>query len=96
VVRAVAHMATLVEYGLPLLRLGGILVAQKGARAEEEVESALPAIELVGGRLRGVRTIFLPGISDPRHLVVVEKVAPTPHKYPRRTGMPGKRPLGLR
>lgn len=95
VVRAVAHMATLVEYGLPLLRLGGMLVAQKGAGVEEEVESARPAIELVGGRLRDVQVVLLPGLGDPRHLVVVEKVAPTPHEYPRRTGMPGKRPLGL-
>jgi 16S rRNA (guanine527-N7)-methyltransferase len=93
--RAVAQMATLAEYGLPLVRLGGILLAQKGTQIEGEVESALPAIELVGGRLREVQTVFLPGLSDPRHLVVVEKVAPTPNKYPRRTGMPGKRPLGL-
>lgn len=93
--RAVAHVATLAEYALPLLRLGGILVAQKGAEIDEEVESALAAIEVVGGRLREVQTVFVPGISDPRHLVVVEKAATTPHKFPRRTGMPGKRPLGL-
>jgi 16S rRNA (guanine527-N7)-methyltransferase len=93
--RAVGHLATLVEYGLPLLRMGGILVAQKGAQIEKEVESALPAIELVGGRLREVQPVSLPGLSHPRHLVVVEKAGPTPHKYPRRPGMPGKRPLGL-
>jgi 16S rRNA (guanine527-N7)-methyltransferase len=75
--------------------MGGILVAQKGAQIDEEVESALAAIELVGGRLREVHPVSLPGLTHPRHLVVVEKAAPTPYKYPRRTGIPGKRPLGL-
>jgi 16S rRNA (guanine527-N7)-methyltransferase len=91
--RAVAQMAVLVEYALPLLRVGGLFVAQKGADIGEEVESAQPAIKLLGGRLRGLEPVRLPGLVDRRHLVVVEKVAPTPERYPRRPGIPPKRPL---
>jgi 16S rRNA (guanine527-N7)-methyltransferase len=91
--RAVAQMAVLVEYALPLVRVGGIFVAQKGAEVREEVESGLPAMKLLGGRLRELRRVDLPGLDDPRHLVVVEKVASTPDRYPRRPGIPTKRPL---
>jgi 16S rRNA (guanine527-N7)-methyltransferase len=91
--RAVAQMAVLVEYALPLLRVGGIFVAQKGAEVGEEVEAALRAMKLLGGRLRELRRVDLPGLDDPRHLVVVEKVASTPDRYPRRPGIPTKRPL---
>jgi len=91
--RAVAQMAVLVEYALPLVRVGGIFVAQKGAEVGEEVESALPAMRLLGGRLQVLRRVSLPGLDDPRHLVVVEKVASTPDRYPRRPGIPTKRPL---
>jgi 16S rRNA (guanine527-N7)-methyltransferase len=91
--RAVAQMAVLVEYALPLVRVGGIFVAQKGAEVGEEVESALPAMKVLGGRLRELRAVNLPGLDDPRHLVVVEKVASTPDRYPRRPGIAKKRPL---
>jgi 16S rRNA (guanine527-N7)-methyltransferase len=91
--RAVAQMAVLVEYALPLLRLGGVFVAQKGAEVGEEVEAALPAMKLLGGRLQGLQVVNLPGLDDPRHLVVVEKVCSTPERYPRRPGIPTKRPL---
>jgi 16S rRNA (guanine527-N7)-methyltransferase len=91
--RAVAQMAVLVEYALPLLRVGGLFVAQKGAEVGEEVEFALPAMKLLGGRLQELRSVNLPGVDDPRQLVVVEKVASTPDRYPRRPGIPSKRPL---
>jgi 16S rRNA (guanine527-N7)-methyltransferase len=91
--RAVAHMSVLVEYALPLVQVGGIFVAQKGADIEDEMESASTAIELLGGELREIRTVRLPGSETPRHLVVVQKLAPTEAKYPRRPGIPAKRPL---
>jgi 16S rRNA (guanine527-N7)-methyltransferase len=93
VARAVAQMAVLVEYALPLLRVGGIFVAQKGAEVREEVEAAQPAMRLMGGRLRELAVVSLPGLSHPRHLVVVEKIACTPDRYPRRPGIATKRPL---
>jgi 16S rRNA (guanine527-N7)-methyltransferase len=93
VARAVATMATLAEYCLPLVRPGGLLVAQKGREVEEEVSAAGPALQILGGRLREVRPVQLPGLESPRHLVVVEKVQPTPERFPRRPGLPAKRPL---
>ncbi|HID86934.1 MAG TPA: 16S rRNA (guanine(527)-N(7))-methyltransferase RsmG [Anaerolineae bacterium] len=91
--RAVAELPVLVEYALPLCRVGGLFVAQKGARIEEEVEGARGAMEILGGRLKGVRALRLPTLDGPRHLVIMEKIAPTPERYPRRPGIPAKRPL---
>jgi 16S rRNA (guanine527-N7)-methyltransferase len=91
--RAVADLAVLVEYCLPLCRKGGCVIAQKGAQVEQELQAAQAAIHLLGGELRAVKTIQLPGLKETRSLVLLEKVAPTPAKYPRRPGIPGKRPL---
>jgi 16S rRNA (guanine527-N7)-methyltransferase len=91
--RAVAELRTLVEYVLPFLRSGGILAASKGADAAEESERAAHAISALGGQLRELIPIRLPTLNEPRYLVVVEKVTPTPDKYPRRAGMPEKKPL---
>jgi 16S rRNA (guanine527-N7)-methyltransferase len=91
--RAVASMAVLVEYALPLLRVGGVFVAQKGREVWQEVEAARGAMAILGGELREVRVVDVPGLDAPRSLVVVTKVNPTPEKYPRRPGIPAKRPL---
>lgn len=91
--RAVAPLRVLAEYTLPLLHLGGLLVAHKGREAAEEVAAAQAACTVLGGEVREVRPVMLPGMEGPRHLVVVEKVRPTPERYPRRPGMPAKRPL---
>ncbi len=91
--RAVADLNVLVEYCLPLCRKGGCFIAQKGAEIEQEVKNAEAATTLLGGRLRDIRALRLPGLKDPRSLVLVDKVGETPAKYPRRPGMPGKRPL---
>lgn len=92
--RAVAELPVLAEYALPFCRVGGWLVAQKGEAGAAEAWSAEAAIKLLGGELRRVLHVELPGLPEDRSLVVVEKVGPTPEKYPRRPGMPGKRPLG--
>jgi 16S rRNA (guanine527-N7)-methyltransferase len=91
--RAVGHLAVLLEYALPLLTIGGVFVAQKGEKIEGEVETAQGAMEILGGRVKEVRAVQLPGLEASRYLVVVEKVVPTPQKYPRRVGIPVKRPL---
>jgi 16S rRNA (guanine527-N7)-methyltransferase len=96
--RAVARMATLLEYCLPLCRVGGRVIAQKGDDAAAEVEADAAAIPILGGRLVAVKA--LPAALDPlaeiadHYLVVVDKAARTPEGYPRRPGMPAKRPLG--
>jgi len=91
--RAVATLPVLLEYALPLCRMGGIFLAQKGPDIKEELETSQLALRVLGGRLREVRGLELPRSMGGRNLVVVEKVASTPEKYPRRPGVPAKRPL---
>jgi 16S rRNA (guanine527-N7)-methyltransferase len=93
VARAVAAMPTLVEYLLPLCRRGGYCLAQKGEDAVAETASAEVAIRLLGGSLSVLVPVELPGLAETRHLVIIKKVASTPDRYPRRPGMPAKRPL---
>jgi 16S rRNA (guanine527-N7)-methyltransferase len=92
--RAVAEMPVVVEYTLPFCQVGGWVVAQKGEAGAAEAWSADQAIKLLGGELRRVIHVELPGLPEDRSLVVIEKVSPTPQAYPRRPGMPSKRPLG--
>jgi 16S rRNA (guanine527-N7)-methyltransferase len=91
--RAVADMSVLAEYCLPLCRRGGCVIAQKGADTQSELAGALPAIQLLGGQVREVKAVALPGLKDRRALVLIDKVHQTPLAYPRRPGMPAKRPL---
>jgi 16S rRNA (guanine527-N7)-methyltransferase len=94
--RAVAPLATLVEYAAPLLQTGGLLVAWKGRRAaDEESQAVAAARELAMRPLPAVKAEPFAG-SRSRHLHGYEKVAPTPARYPRRAGMAKKRPLGGR
>ena len=91
--RAVAEMPALVELTLPFGAVGGSLIAQKKGDIVAELDSARKAITVLGGRLRGVKEISLPELAEKRLLVMVDKVAPTPARYPRRPGIPEKRPL---
>ncbi len=93
VARAVAVFPVLSEYLLPLTRVGGHMLAMKGASAAAEVQGAEHALRLLGGELRGLIPVTLPGVAEQRYLVVVDKVAATPPQYPRRVGIPRKRPL---
>ncbi len=91
--RAVDTLAVLAEYQLPLTRVGGLAIAMKKGPIEAEVAAAGRAIGLLGGALRPVLPVTTPGLQDGRWLVAIDKVAPTPAAYPRRPGMPAKRPL---
>ncbi len=91
--RAVAALPALVELTLPFCAVGGRLIAQKKGAIDQEVEQASRAISLLGGELEGVRTIDLEELADKRYLVVIDKIAPTPEKYPRRPGVPAKKPI---
>lgn len=93
VVRAVAALPVLAELALPLLRVGGLLVAQKGQLTPEELNAGRRAAGEVGGTVREVESFGLPALGDARTLVVIEKVAATPPRYPRREGMPQQQPL---
>ena len=93
IARAVAAMPTLVEYLLPLCRVGGQCVAYKGESAPQETSQAEGALRVLGGRLRQLVPVELPGVAETRYLVVIDKIAATPQEYPRRPGVPAKRPL---
>jgi 16S rRNA (guanine527-N7)-methyltransferase len=93
VARAVAGMPTLAEYLLPLVRVGGAMLAQKGESGPAEVQTAERAFQLLGGRIRKLHKINLPGIVEDRYLIVIDKTAATPPGYPRRVGVPLKNPL---
>ncbi len=93
VARAVAEMPVLAELCLPFCRAGGRFIAQKGPEAAAEVEAARVALERLGGAVRELKEFSLPGRGELRTLVVIDKVAPTPAAYPRRPGIPAKRPL---
>ncbi|HTP02271.1 MAG TPA: 16S rRNA (guanine(527)-N(7))-methyltransferase RsmG [Anaerolineales bacterium] len=93
VARAVANMSVLSEYLLPLVKVGGAMLAQKGESGPAETQSAEGAFKLLGGKLRQVVPVSLPGVVDDRFLILVDKVAATPPTYPRKPGIPIKRPL---
>jgi 16S rRNA (guanine527-N7)-methyltransferase len=91
--RAVAELPVLAEYLLPLARVGGHALAQKSASAPAEAQAAEAALAKLGGELEQLVPVTLPGLPEPRCLVVLRKIAATPPAYPRRAGMPSKRPI---
>jgi 16S rRNA (guanine527-N7)-methyltransferase len=91
--RAVAEMAALSELTLPFCRVGGTVVLHKRPGIADELGRASHAIETLGGQLSRVVDVDIEVMEDKGTLVVLDKVAPTPTRYPRRPGMPAKRPL---
>ena len=91
--RAVAVLPVLAEYLLPLVHVGGSMIAMKGESGPAEAHSAERAMRLLGGHLRKLVPVTLPGVADERYLVVIDKLAATPKDFPRRVGVPAKRPL---
>ena len=93
VARAVANLNVLSEYLIPLVKVSGVMLAQKGESGPAEAQSAEKTMELLGGKLKQLIPVNLPGVVDDRYLVVVKKVSATPPKYPRKPGTPMKQPL---
>ncbi|MGB3714357.1 MAG: 16S rRNA (guanine(527)-N(7))-methyltransferase RsmG [Candidatus Promineifilaceae bacterium] len=91
--RGVAKLAVLVEYLLPLCRIGGRALSQKGEGALGASDSAARVIKLLGGGEPEIRPVDLPGRQRTHYLIVIPKVYHSPSKYPRRPGIPSKRPL---
>lgn len=92
VARAIGKLNLLAEYCLPFVREGGYFVAYKAKLAKEELAEAENALSILGGRHIETKTYVLPG-GEERSLVLIRKIAPTPDRYPRNTGIPAKRPL---
>jgi len=93
--RAVSNLAVLAEYCLPFVKIGGIFISQKGREISGELGKASKAIQVLGGRLNEVISykLSLREGDLERNLVVIDKVNRTPEDYPRRTGLPAKRPI---
>jgi len=91
--RAVAPMSALIEMTLPFCRIGGKLVAHKKGEIEQEIEKANRAIDIMGGKFARMEKVDIEELGEERCLVVIEKVRPTPDKYPRRSGIPTRRPI---
>ncbi len=91
--RAVAPLNTLCEYCLPFLRLGGVFLAYKGKDALFELEAASNALYVLGGQVKEIYPYALPKDQGVRNIIVIEKINPTPLKYPRGQGRERKRPL---
>lgn len=91
--RAVAALPALVEMVLPFCTIGGCFIAQKAGDIETEVNQSIAAIEIMGGRLREIKKAYPFEADHERKLVIIEKTRPTPEKYPRRPGIPAKRPI---
>lgn len=93
VARAVARLSTLAEYMLPFVKIGGGMLAMKGDQGPFEAQQAIQAVSVLGGELQQVKKITLPGVTEDRFLITIGKRATTPEEYPRRVGVPGKKPL---
>ena len=92
--RAVANAATLSEYCLPFVKVGGAFIPYKSGKIDEELEQGTKAIESLGGSIADVIRFELTGADADRSLVVIEKIAKTAKKYPRKAGVPSKEPIG--
>jgi len=93
VARAVAKMNTLLEYLLPLVKVGGIVIAYKGGNVGEEFAEAHNALEILGGKVIKSLRIDLPNNYGERNIVIIEKIKPTPEKYPRDKNQPKTNPI---
>lgn len=94
--RAVAELPVLMEYGLPLVKIGGYFVAQKGEVELKEKDKGGRAAFVLGGEIEELKQVKVPFLEARRQLVLVRKKAPVPLKYPRRPGVPRKHPLGIK
>lgn len=91
--RAVANLATLSEFCLPFVKVGGCFVSYKSEKISDEAMDAKNAIFLLGGKVKEQVEFLLPESDIYRNLFVIEKKSATPKKYPRKAGLPAKEPL---
>ena len=91
--RAVSSLATLSEYCLPYVKVGGHFISYKSGTVKEELQQAEKAVKILGGKIQDVVYFNLPDSEIQRSLVVIEKIKTTPGRYPRKAGTPLKEPL---
>ena len=91
--RAVANLAVLSEYLLPIAQVGGQCVCMKGSSVEEELSNGKNAIKVLGGKIKNIDEFVLPDSDMSRNVIIIDKIKNTPNKYPRKAGIPVKEPL---
>lgn len=91
--RAVANLATLSEYCLPYVKIGGVFISYKSGNIDEEIRNSRKVVNLLGGVIEETVKFELPGTDIGRSFVIIEKQKSTPKKYPRKAGVPSKEPL---
>lgn len=91
--RAVAPLNVLVEYMLPAVKTNGKCICMKGNNAENEIEEAKRAINILGGKIESINKCVLPNTDIERNIIIIKKEKSTPVKYPRKAGTPSKEPL---
>ena len=91
--RAVANLASLSEYCLPFVKVGGAFVSYKSGKVQEELDQATKAIQVLGGEIENTVYFRIPGTDMERSLIVIRKKRPTQKKYPRKAGTPTKEPI---
>ena len=91
--RAVAQLNVLLEYLLPLVRVGGKCICMKGGNIEEELQNSKKALEILGGKVEKIESFELPNSDIKRNIIIIKKVKNTPKAYPRKAGTPSKKPL---
>ena len=93
VARAVASLNSLAEYLLPLAKVGGKVIAYKGANFQEELDLSKKAIKVLGGEIEQVLEFELPNNAGKRALIVIKKVSTSPKSYPRGKNLPKLKPI---
>ena len=91
--RAVANLATLSEYLLPLVKINGKVISMKAGNASQEIEDAKKAIKTLGGNINNIEEFNLPQSDIGRTIIIIDKIKETPGKYPRKPGTPSKEPI---
>lgn len=91
--RGVAKLQTLVELMLPYCLIGGVTIALKKGDVTEEIDKASSAINILGGLTKSIDKVDIEHLKDNRLIVSIQKISHTPMKYPRKSGIPRKRPL---
>ena len=91
--RAVANLSTLSEYLIPLVKVGGKVISMKASEAQEEIDEAKKAIEILGGAIEKIDEFNLPQSDIGRTVIIIRKERTTPNKYPRKPGTPSKEPI---
>lgn len=91
--RAVANLSTLSEYCLPFVKAGGKFISYKSEKLTEELAEAEKAVSVLGGKVSNQVDYMLPSSDIYRNLLIIDKVKPTPKKFPRKAGLPAKEPI---